>query len=1014
MKRVYTILLLIFLGQNGAVHAQNVSWEIFKNKTSCDFNVLKTMDSIPDEIVKVDSMNTPNYSTGMDRFASRIKGYIIAPVNGDYSFYFACDDIGQFWLSPDTSTANAVLKSNIDSVSTDWNLNVSNQALVAGNKYFFEILHYDTVYTDMIKLGWKIPGDTIPILLRAPYITSSGDQISVGSFSLIDTAKTVYPNWTIRARSIISPWNTTNKNILWRSSNNSIATVNSQGAITAITPGVCQIIAKAAQDTTLSDTLQLSVIDYYGPYFVKPDSMASGDGHSWDNAIGLTKLLDILNQGQLQQMITIYAAEGTYKPTNTIDRNQTFLLNNIRLMGGFEVSSIGTDTTQRDFINNETIFSGDIGEIGNSIDNTYHVVTTRGSVIIDGVTIRDGRASCSTYGYTPGVSFYKREDHGAGIFIEATNNYFLNCNIINNSSWSEGGAIYSRGISYSSPVTVHLENSFIRYNTIQQVAINSGSMFVIYVNANGAGIATYYYPVIYHINKCLFYNNSAHGYGASIYVRGSSSANIKNSSFYNNSGVNDICGWDGGQIIMGNSTVKGSVAAFHSYVKISNSTIYGSGFYESNPGQKITLDNVIWTNPDWNITDTAKISAKYSIIKDTLCGINNFDLVATNLPNSSLWLDTLANNGGNTPTMKLKNSAFNPAKSFGNPIYLDSLDQRGAIRSDSVSIGAYQWVKVSGVEILNDSIKLCLSDSAEIFARISPQFASNTDYSFSTTDTTIAIIQNNTVKPVSAGNTTLICVTADGAFSDTVTVTVVGNIGSGSITGDSIACQGDNPVIYTVSPITHATSYLWTLPNGATGESETNSIAVNYGLSAVSGNITVKGVNSCGEGAISTLPITVNEKPATPLITNIGNNILQSSAVNGNQWFNQDGIINGATNQNYTASANGSYFVIVSTNCNSDTSNIIQVTNTGVTANNAESGFSIYPNPATNQITLSGIETGGTLRLYDLTGKLLLERVNRENTLDLRGIAAGSYVLEVRNESGPDSYRVVRGSVVVE
>jgi len=71
--------------------------------------------------------------------------------------------------------------------------------------------------------------------------------------------------------------------------------------------------------------------------------------------------------------------------------------------------------------------------------------------------------------------------------------------------------------------------------------------------------------------------------------------------------------------------------------------------------------------------------------------------------------------------------------------------------------------------------------------------------------------------------------------------------------------------------------------------------------------------------------------------------------------------------------------------------------------------FSIYPNPATNQITLSGIETGGTLRLYDLTGKLLLERVNMENTLDLRGIAAGSYVLEVRTKSG-----VVRGSVVVE
>jgi stress response protein SCP2 len=83
-----------------------------------------------------------------------------------------------------------------------------------------------------------------------------------------------------------------------------------------------------------------------------------------------------------------------------------------------------------------------------------------------------------------------------------------------------------------------------------------------------------------------------------------------------------------------------------------------------------------------------------------------------------------------------------------------------------------------------------------------------------------------------------------------------------TISGTETVCQGQNDVIYTVPEITNATSYIWTLPTGATGSGITNSITVNYGTSAVSGNITVQGSNSCGTGASSTLAITVNPLPA--------------------------------------------------------------------------------------------------------------------------------------------------------
>ena len=81
---------------------------------------------------------------------------------------------------------------------------------------------------------------------------------------------------------------------------------------------------------------------------------------------------------------------------------------------------------------------------------------------------------------------------------------------------------------------------------------------------------------------------------------------------------------------------------------------------------------------------------------------------------------------------------------------------------------------------------------------------------------------------------------------------------AGIILGTSTVCQGQNSVTYTVPLIANATSYIWTLPTGATGTSTINTITVNYGITAVSGNITVKGINSCGNGAISILAVTVN------------------------------------------------------------------------------------------------------------------------------------------------------------
>ncbi|MCC6768339.1 MAG: T9SS type A sorting domain-containing protein [Bacteroidia bacterium] len=84
---------------------------------------------------------------------------------------------------------------------------------------------------------------------------------------------------------------------------------------------------------------------------------------------------------------------------------------------------------------------------------------------------------------------------------------------------------------------------------------------------------------------------------------------------------------------------------------------------------------------------------------------------------------------------------------------------------------------------------------------------------------------------------------------------------AGVISGSSIACQGQNAVVYTVPVIVNATSYEWTMPNGASGTSITNSILVNFGSEALSGEIIVKGVNNCGEGEEARLFVQVDPLP---------------------------------------------------------------------------------------------------------------------------------------------------------
>jgi hypothetical protein len=225
---------------------------------------------------------------------------------------------------------------------------------------------------------------------------------------------------------------------------------------------------------------------------------------------------------------------------------------------------------------------------------------------------------------------------------------------------------------------------------------------------------------------------------------------------------------------------------------------------------------------------------------------------------------------------------------------------------------------------------------------------------------------------------------------------------AGIVNGTTTVCQGQNAVTYTVPAIANATSYVWTLPSGTTGTSVTNSITVNYSNSAISGNITVKGHNSCGDGAASTLAITVNAKPLTPTITKDGA-LLRSNAINGNQWYNLDGFITGAANQDYSPLTSGDYYVIVSLNgCTSEPSNTINFIPTSVELTGSTKSINVYPNPVANElvIEMAGNKTNIDFAIVNSRGQVVYSGVLAEKSVvPTASFSPGMYLLKLGSGS---------------
>jgi hypothetical protein len=325
--------------------------------------------------------------------------------------------------------------------------------------------------------------------------------------------------------------------------------------------------------------------------------------------------------------------------------------------------------------------------------------------------------------------------------------------------------------------------------------------------------------------------------------------------------------------------------------------------------------------------------------------------------------------------------------------------------------------QVTNVSLNKSTTTLNVGSNETLIATISPADATNKNVTWSSSNNSVATVDaTGKVTALSAGTSIITVTTTDQSKTAQCVVTIILlPETAGTITGLTSVCQGQNTVTYTVPVINNATSYIWTLPGGATGTSTTNSISVNYGISAVSGSITVKGHNSYGDGAISTLAITVNTKPTAPSLGIMtpptcalatGSVVLNGLPATGTWTLtrNPGGTTTTGTGTSTTISllAAGTYSFTVtnSSGCISAASDNVVIFAQPSSPTPPIVGTITPPTCAlaTGSVILSGLPTTGTWTLTRNPGGTIT--TGKGTSITILSLAAGTYTYTVTNSSG--------------
>lgn len=228
---------------------------------------------------------------------------------------------------------------------------------------------------------------------------------------------------------------------------------------------------------------------------------------------------------------------------------------------------------------------------------------------------------------------------------------------------------------------------------------------------------------------------------------------------------------------------------------------------------------------------------------------------------------------------------------------------------------------------------------------------------------------------------------------------------------DTLICPGSSVTLSVDSGILNQGTQ-WTWYSGSCGGT---SIGTGTTLNVTpQANTTyfVRGEGGCANAG-NCMQVTVNIISVSIDTAITQNSVTLTSAQFGAtyQWIDcsTNQPISGATSQSYTATANGSYAVIVTMNTCSESSSCYAITDVGVSENSAPS-FTLAPNPANDNITIIAGTKISKIRITDVLGNVVLESQSNTNTaqLGISQLTEGLYLVELLTEEGVATKKLIK------
>jgi hypothetical protein len=109
-------------------------------------------------------LEIPQSDPDSDDYSQWLRGWIVAPQTGNYSFWLASDDHSELWLSPSKNPSAKTRICTVDGWTTvgQWDKYPTQRSavipLTAGQSYYFEIYHREGSGGDHLAVAWTRPG----------------------------------------------------------------------------------------------------------------------------------------------------------------------------------------------------------------------------------------------------------------------------------------------------------------------------------------------------------------------------------------------------------------------------------------------------------------------------------------------------------------------------------------------------------------------------------------------------------------------------------------------------------------------------------------------------------------------------------------------------------------------------------------------------------------------------------------------------------------------------------------